>query len=379
MTFLSLYLSERPVSRRAEQQVGIAPPLVLGRAEEHGLVAAELQILRTSAHGEPDEGVEPAHGYDADEAELRARVVVADVDYLVPQDEPQLILGIRPIRQDYPQRAPEHAYAQRRRHGPGAQEQRPASPELCQLQLLDEQRLGLRLRLYGPAQYAAAEDKVLGYLVEQQETAAREPYAEQRKRPIAGSHDDKQRHTGSKSLDLDDVQHIRQQPERDAGPAADALPQPGHEQREDGVVDAQQQKGVEAQRQKLAHRVVSAEKRPVQQREEQEKKRDAAGVGIGPVDPAASAVPLLAVALHAHGNGRAHDDGKERREREAREKPVVHSSPPSSRARNSSSSSRLSPLSQSAAAKTDRLPPQSLSRKLRLCPARYSFRLTSAV
>ena len=185
---------------------------------------------------------------------------MADVDDLVHEYEPQLVLRVAALRQDYPRRAAEEPYGQRRLHGGRAQQQGLASPEIHPLQLLLIDGLFPVLRGRCITQYPAADGEVFGTFPEHDEAVAAHPQAEQRKsQPIRDLYDE-ERLSLNYSVYLHQIQHVGQQPEHGAGPSADVFPEPGQQQCKDEVVDADDDKDVEPHDEQLIQRPFRAVK-----------------------------------------------------------------------------------------------------------------------
>ena len=90
------------VSCGTQDKFGVLPPLPLPQTAQHRLVAAELQVFRASPHGQPHEGVKPAHGNAKCNKELVPGILPANMHQFVAEDELQLLRGVVPLGQHHP-------------------------------------------------------------------------------------------------------------------------------------------------------------------------------------------------------------------------------------------------------------------------------------
>ena len=138
----------------AEYEVGVAPPLRFAGAQGHGLVAAELYVLRAAAYGQPDQRVEPEERRHAHQRQLGGRVAARDVYGLVREHQPELLVGIVPLGEHDNPRAGKETDSQRRPHLGRAIERRPVAAVRADLReyLIPERDF----ELFGVSQHSAA-------------------------------------------------------------------------------------------------------------------------------------------------------------------------------------------------------------------------------
>ena len=90
-----------------QKQGGVEAPGFLAGIQQHGFVAAQLQVLGAFSHGNPHQGIEPAHGGAEGEKQLVCRILPAQMNQLVAQNQGEFHIGVGPIRQDDPDGFPE--------------------------------------------------------------------------------------------------------------------------------------------------------------------------------------------------------------------------------------------------------------------------------
>ena len=287
---------------------------------------------------------------------------------LVPEHEAQFIVVVTPLGQENDHRLERETHGQRCRDGGGAHEPwlSPAS-EIRGRQFLEPDAAA---QLHGIAQDAAAEAQMLRGLPEHDQAEASKPDVKERNCEVAPAVQYEQRDRGADRGIGREVQDVGQEPERGAGPGADMPPQPGHQGSEQEVVEHDGEENRVEKAQQQAPPEFFPPEDEYNDHKESQIQRQRAEVGEGGIAPPFAGLWLVKLVLEPEQGGDRDHNGDHKCNQEPCKHTVAHSSSLSNRPRSSSISSRLRPLSQRAAARTESLPPQSLSRKLRLCAAR---------
>ena len=238
-----------------QQQAGILPPCVPVGIQKHSLVAAQLQIVRAFAHGDPHQGVEPAHSGAEHQKKLGGAVFPAYVDQLMAKNQPQLLRGIGPLRQDHPQGPAEQADGQGRRHlcrdhQPELWLFHPGRPDLLPPQL-QHGRVAYGI---SPRKDLLPEPQVRDGFPEQYSCKSREPDPGQHPDPAAGQAEHRQRLRHRHIALHGDVQIVGDHPKHRAGPGADMPSEKGERKHQYGIIQADVQKNAKAHGKSHLHR-----------------------------------------------------------------------------------------------------------------------------
>lgn len=352
-----------------EQQGGILFALGSVGEEEHRLIAAELQVLGAGFHGQPHHRVEPAHGGAEQQEELVPAVLPGQMDHLVAQHPVQFLHGVGAGREHHPGGAGDEAHGQGGVHRRGHHQPvfGTAEVRLGQGFLPDFQGLGVGDG-EGRGQNAAAEAEVPGDVPPQHPQKARQPHPQGHHMPPARNHQHPQGLGRTVDGGAGKVQQVGDDPQQGTGAGADAAPEQREHQQQRQMVEADVEKQPHIGGQGFLCRPGEPHQGQGGQQDGDAQGQQVGGV-VGQIGGTSAQAGQTVVAKP--GVVPEKDQSGQEQGPQGKDQGTQHPQSPSfSSSRSSCSSSLLSPLSHRAEANTDRLPPQSLSKKRLLWAAR---------